>query len=880
MAIAPGTKLGPYEIIAPLGAGGMGEVYRAHDSRLDRDVAIKVLPEHLMSDASLRLRFEREAKAICKLSHPNICTLHDIGNQDGIDFLVMELIEGETLEQRLARGPLSSEQTLKYSAQIAEALAKAHSNGIVHRDLKPSNVMLTKSGAKLMDFGLAKQSEIASFATAAMTEMTKDDARLTGEGTLIGTFQYMSPEQLEGKTADARSDIFALGELAYEMVTGKPAFAAKSRASLIAAILTNDPPPMSQIQPMTPPALERVVKRCLSKDPDERWQSASDLASELNWILAGGSQSGFTPQTTGHRASRRWMWMAAVVAFVALAALMGWYSGAGRLKQAKVHLSIALPDGKRLTYGPTVPVAISPDGKTIMYSAFGDDRSIQLYQRKLDSFEATPIAGTEGAISAIFSPDGEWIAFTTLEGLKKVSLRGGSPVLLSSESSPLGIAWSKDNTIYFIKTFTSGIYAVPAAGGVAKKVTPQETSAEGRVQLWPSLLPDDSGLIFTTWTGKSFNDARIDSFTFKTGTRKRLLDGGTCARYVDGGHLLFARNATLYAAPFDLGNLTVKGSAIPVLEGVMMGAANGNADYVLSADGTLVYNPGEYRAFQRRLVWMDRAGKITNIKDDIQPYSQPTLSPDGSKIALTLEGSSFDVWVYDLNREVLTKASFGADDYRPSISPDGKMLAYDSSKTGRQEIFLKHGILEGEETQITTDPDGKELYGWMPNGRELIYGKQSIESGWDIYAVAIDGDHKIRPLINGTFNQTEARISPDGKWIAYLSDESGRNEVFVVSATDPTARAQISTGGGKLPRWSKRSDELLFTSKDRILSVKFAGGNILNPSKPVLLFEDKAEWSGFDVAADGRLVVAREAQDPKSGTRLNVILNWAAGLGK
>jgi len=271
MAIAPGTKLGPYEIIAPLGAGGMGEVYRAHDSRLDRDVAIKVLPEHLMSDASLRLRFEREAKAICKLSHPNICTLHDIGNQDGVDFLVMELIEGETLEQRLARGPLSSEQTLKYSAQIAEALAKAHSNGIVHRDLKPSNVMLTKGGAKLMDFGLAKQSEIATFAAAAMTEMTKDDARLTGEGTLIGTFQYMSPEQLEGKTADARSDIFALGELAYEMATGKQAFAAKSRASLIAAILTNDPPPMSQVQPMTPPALERVVKRCLSKDPEERW---------------------------------------------------------------------------------------------------------------------------------------------------------------------------------------------------------------------------------------------------------------------------------------------------------------------------------------------------------------------------------------------------------------------------------------------------------------------------------------------------------------------------------------------------------------------------------------------------------------------------------
>jgi Tol biopolymer transport system component len=880
MAIAPGTKLGPYEIIAPLGAGGMGEVYRAHDSRLDRDVAIKVLPEHLMSDASLRLRFEREAKAICKLSHPNICTLHDIGNQDGIDFLVMELIEGETLELRLARGPLSSEQTLKFSAQIAEALAKAHSNGIVHRDLKPSNVMLTKSGAKLMDFGLAKQSEIATFAAMAMTEMTKDDARLTGEGTLIGTFQYMSPEQLEGKTADARSDIFALGELAYEMATGKQAFAAKSRASLIAAILTNDPPPMSQVQPMTPPALERVVKRCLSKDPEERWQSASDLASELNWILAGGSQSGYSPSVVAPRAQKKWIGLAAAAALALVAALAGWFLGKSKHEVATAYLSIAIPDNKRVGIGSTLPVAISPDGGTIVYAALGEDRSVQLYQRKLNSYDVNPIASTEGAISATFSPDGEWLAFTSNEVLKKVSLRGGSATVLSNEASPLGLAWSKDDTVYFVKSFTSGIYAVPASGGPAKKVTPPESTSEGRVQVWPSLLPDESGLIFTTWTGKSFNDARIESVNFKTGNRKTILEGGTCARYVKSGHLLFARNGTLYAVPFNVKDLTLSGSAIPVLEGLRMGAANGDADFDVSNNGTLVYAPGGFHSFQRNLVWMDRTGKVTKVKDDIQAYATPSLSPDGSKIALTLETSSFDVWVYDLKREVLTKASFGADDYRPHISPDGKMLAYDSSKTGHQQLFLKHGIFEGAETTLTTGPENKELYGWTPDGRELIFGMQSKDTALDVYAVSIDGEHKVRSLIAAPYNQRDATLSPDGKLLAYVSDESGQNEVFVVSTVDESSRAQISTEGGKQPRWSKSGSELVFLAKDKVLSVKFTNGSVLNPTKPILLFEDKTDWTGFDVAADGRLIVARDAQDAKSGTQLNVVLNWVESLRK
>src|SRR5271169_2592436 len=454
MTLTSGTKLGPYEIQSPLGAGGMGEVYRARDPRLDREVAIKVLPAALSSDPSLKQRLEREAKAISKLSHPHICTLHDVGHQDGVDFLVMEYLEGETLEQRLIKGPLPPGQTLRYAAQIADALSKAHKLGITHRDLKPANVMLTKSGAKLMDFGLAKQSDVAPLA-AALTEMTQEQAKLTSEGMIVGTFQYMAPEQLEGKEADARTDIFALGELIHEMATGKPAFFGKSRASLIAAILTTEPPPITQLQPLTPVALEHVVKKCLAKDPDERWQSASDLSSELNWILAGGSQTGVAaPVTTPRKRRERATWIGAGLVLALIAAYLGWRSGLDEQSVGPAHLTVALPQGKSLLSSSTEPVIISPDGSVIVYAATGEDRKTRLYSRKIGDFESTPIAGTEGAYCPFFSPNGEWLAFVSEDNkLKKVLLRGGSAVVVADQAGLTG-AWADDDTIYFPKAFT------------------------------------------------------------------------------------------------------------------------------------------------------------------------------------------------------------------------------------------------------------------------------------------------------------------------------------------------------------------------------------------------------------------------------------------
>jgi eukaryotic-like serine/threonine-protein kinase len=432
MALVSGTKLGPYEILSALGAGGMGEVYRARDTRLGRAVAIKVLPAQLASNENLRQRLEREAQAVSKISHPNICALFDIGNDQGLHYLVLELIEGETLEQRLVKDPLPLDQTVRYGAQIADALAKAHKLGIMHRDLKPFNIMVTKSGAKLMDFGLAKQTGLAPLATA-LNQMTADKSKLTGEGTIVGTFQYMAPEQLEGKEADVRTDIFAQGETIYEMSTGKPAFSGKSRASLIAAILTNDPPPISQIQPLTPPALERVIKKCLAKDPDDRWQSANDLASELNWILEGGSQGGIAaPGIRSRKKRERATWIGMGVLLAMLAAYVGWQGGRTGHSVSPTHLMIALPPGKALLGNSTEPITISPYGSVVVYAASGDDRKAQLYLRKLGSFESTLIASTEGGQSPFFSPNGEWLGFVTEDNkLKKVSLRGGSAVVLA-----------------------------------------------------------------------------------------------------------------------------------------------------------------------------------------------------------------------------------------------------------------------------------------------------------------------------------------------------------------------------------------------------------------------------------------------------------------
>jgi serine/threonine-protein kinase len=605
----------------------MGEVYRARDMRLDRTVAVKILPPAIAGTSEVRQRFEREARAVSSFNHPHICALYDIGHQDGIDYLVMEYLEGETLAKRLSGGPLPPTELLKYAIEIADALDRAHRQGVIHRDLKPGNIMLTKSGAKLLDFGLAKANVIPSggdFSTSptmskSLGEKVQSDA-LTAEGTIVGTYQYMAPEQLEGGETDARSDIFSFGTVLYEMATAERAFPARSAASLIAAILKEQPRPISDLQPMTPPALERVVKTCMEKDPDERWQSAGDLKRELTWIASSGSQAGVPAPVAARRKTRdRAIWLAAGALLTLLAAYAGWQSGITMRKTSPVHLTAMLPAGSVLPSNSTDPLAISPDGSTIVYSARGEDRKTQLYWRKLGSFESTPIAGTDGALSPFFSPNGQWLGFVSDEKLKKISVRGGSAVVLVDQALPLGGSWADDDTIYYIKSFASGVYSVPAGGGQPKQVTQIGSAPDDRGHVWPSALPGNDGIIFTVWNGRSFNDARIDALSLRSGKRKVLIEGGTSGRYIPGGYIAYVRDGNLFVAGFDPKRFAVEGTPVMVTEGVMSGASNGDGVFAVSNNGTLAFEPGKFTSFQRNLVWIDRTGKITKITDEVKP---------------------------------------------------------------------------------------------------------------------------------------------------------------------------------------------------------------------------------------------------------------------
>jgi serine/threonine-protein kinase len=450
---------------------------------------------------------------------------------------------------------------------------------------------------------------------------------------------------------------------------------------------------------MAPPALERVVKTCLEKDPDERWQNAGDLKRELGWIASAGSQAGIPAPVVAKRKTRdRAMWSAAGALLALVAAYLFWQSGLWQHSPSPVHLSVALPAGKMLANNSSDPVAISPDGSAIAYSARGDDGKRQLYLRKLGSFESTPISGTEGANCPFFSPSGEWLGFVSEDyKLKKVSVRGGSSIVVADHAGGVGGFWTGDDTIYYAKSFFTGLFSVPAGGGQPKQVTQPGSSPDDRSHLWPNALPGNSGLIFTVWNGRTFNEARIEGLLFSTGKRKVLIEGGTSGRYIPGGYLAYARNGTLFVVGFDPKRLEVKGTPVPVIEGVMTGASNGDATFAVSSNGTLVFQPGTFTSFHRNLVWMDRTGKTTNITEEVKPYSAPAISPDGKRIALTLDSSSFDVWVYDLERATLTKVSFGADDYNPHWSPDGKMLAYYSSKSGTMQVYVKHGIVQGDE---------------------------------------------------------------------------------------------------------------------------------------------------------------------------------------
>jgi serine/threonine protein kinase/Tol biopolymer transport system component len=854
MPLANGVKLGPYEIIAPLGAGGMGEVYRAKDTRLDRTVAIKVLPQHLADTPEARQRFEREARAVSALSHPNICTLYDVGSQNGAEYLVMEYLEGETLAARLEKGALPLDQTLKIGIEIADALEKAHRQGIIHRDLKPGNIMLTKSGAgyiaKLLDFGLAKAVEsvpVSGLTVAETSPPTRDP--VTDAGVVLGTYQYMAPEIIEGLEADARVDIFSFGAVLYEMATGKRAFDGKTQASVLAAVLASDPKPISSTQPASPASLDRVVKFCLAKDRDERWQSAHDVKLELQWIAEGGSEKGLpSPAVARDKRRERIAWAIAAIAILTAMALAIFFPRGGPKPQQSIQVSADLGAAANIQTEFSGPNAIlSPDGAKLVFAAQGSDKKRRLYIRPLDQLQATVLAGTEDATQPFFSPDSQWIAFFADGKLKKISVHGGAPEIVCDSRAAQSGSWGDDGNIIFANRNDSALSKVSSSGGAPAPFTTLDKSKSETSQHWPQVLPGSKVVIYTSQDANtnSYEDVDIVAYSAASGQAKTILHGGFHAIYLQDGFLVYMHSGTLFAIPFDSKRLETTGPATAVVENVVASPDRGTAQFSISDNGTLAYVAGSAVDRNLSIYWMDAGGNFTPLRETPADYGSLALSPDGKRLAMDIRSSKrTDIWIYDLERDTLTRLTFAADgNFRPVWTPNGERIVYNSSEKGKPQNLWWIRSDGGGSPERLTQSDSIQISGsWTPDGKTFAFAQRNPGTGMDVMTLSVDGNEKTgwkpgqpKAFLNTPFFETDPEFSPDGRWIAYISNESGANEIYVRPFPGPGGKTQISTGGGSVPQWSRTGKELYYiaSTRDKIMAVTYSAiGDSFRAEKP------------------------------------------------
>lgn len=874
MNIGTGSRLGPYEFLSQIGAGGMGEVFKARDTRLERLVAIKVLPAEMAQNASFRMRFEREARTISQLNHPHICMLHDIGQEEGRSYLVMELLEGESLADRLVRGPLPLSDVFRYGMQIADALDRAHRAGIVHRDLKPANIMLTRTGAKLLDFGLAKSSTV----DVALDGATQHKP-LTQEGTILGTFQYMAPEQLEGLEADSRTDIFALGAVLYEMATGVRAFAGSSKTSLIAAIVSQDPKPLAQIVPLTPPAFEHLTARCLAKSPDDRWQSAHDIAEQLRWISETGSQTGMPAQSATPNRSRRLLTWSLMALLAAALATAGWFAS-----QARGHSSgamvwdLAPPDGLRFNAvgDDSGAAVISPDGMMVVYAAT-DSTKTELWVRNVRTGETRALPGTINGAYPFWSPDSKSIGFFAVGFLKRTDIVGGVPIVLSVVPTGRGGTWSKNGTIVFTPDTQDRLFRIPASGGTSVAVT-ELAHGKHTTHRWPWFLPDGNHFLYLAANHQapvgSDNGIYVGSLD---GAPSRLVMPSLTNMITSRGYALFGRDDTVMAQPISSDG-TLTGEAYPVATNVLYDSGIWRTAITASETGVLAYHRGRAQIFST-LRWVDRAGKEIEVVGEPGSYWDIELSHDAQKVAISVGDPQREVWIRDLSRQTFARFPMqGSFTGTAAFGPGSGTVYFDVTRNGKSAIYSRR-VTGGGETLVAELQDFPLAAAVAPDGSNLLVHDRRGR----ISRVPLQPRGEAVLLTQPANVELYPTYSPDGRWIAYQSEENGRHEIFVMSASEPAQKWKISSAGGIFARFRRDGKELFYLdSALRLTAVAIdLSGTDLFVGATTTLFPltPRPQARAYDVAPDGQRFLVNTITELQSPMGV-VVSKWESRLPK
>ncbi len=897
MTIATGTKLGSYEVVAQIGAGGMGEVYQAHDTKLGRDVAVKVLPEAFAHDPERLSRFQREAKILASLNHPNIATIFGLEHYDSVQYLVMELVSGETLADRVKQdGPVPVEEALAIAKQIAEALEAAHEKGIIHRDLKPANVKLTPEGkVKVLDFGLAKafagdatQEEIGNSPTLSMAA--------TMQGVILGTAAYMSPEQAKGKAVDKRTDIWAFGAVLYELLTGKPAFHGEDVGDILASVVKTEPA-FDSLPANISPSIRVLLQRCLRKDRRQRTPDAAILRIEIEDALTAPKDVGATqaaPAAIAWRERVAWPVAAGILALIVITLAIALMMRAPKPEQPmRLSAEIGADASLYTLDGPSA--VLSPDGTRLALLAAGTGQTRRIYVRSLDQLQATVLSDTERALDPFFSPDGKWIGFFADGKLKKILAQGGAAVTLCDAPSDRGGSWGEDGTIVFTAGNRTPLSKVSSAGGSPEPLITLYTQAGETTQRWPQVLPGSKAVLFTSNASRTnYEDAEIDVYSMASGQRKTVQRGGYHARYLPSGHIVYMHEGTLFAVPFDLKRLEVTGQPAPILEGVVTNPAVGVAQFSFSETGNLAYIAGGSGGENVSISWMDREGKFTPLRDTPGNYYNPAFSPDGKRLALEIsDGKRNDIWVYEWERDTLARLTFaGETNSYPVWTRDGQRITYSSQeKGGPLNLWWIRADGAGNPQRLTESKNVEYPRSWRPDGKVLAFTQLNPSTNFDILTLLMEGDEKTgwkpgepTPFLNTGFLEVQPAFSPDGRWLAYSSNESEDYEVYVRPFPGPGGKWQISTGGGQYPKWSRNGKELFYrTTESKLMVASYtASGDSFSADKPQLWspgqFTDRGlGFYNFDLHPDGKRFAVLKAPGTERDAamnKVNIVLNW------